>query len=318
MTLFSSILKQGRSINGLTQQTLLDKLVEYSESFATLNLTTLSRWERGITTPSPKRQSLIARCLDIDEEKILKHRSDCPSAHPIKTNAREVCERSYHQPYYDLDDILHVKVLTESEKIEDYKNAINHYVNKYLKAEIEMPSSVVNSTLIYSTSSQLIGHMIAGVVDYNDYLKCKSHNTQLKDLVQLIKPFDTMKSDREYTLVIPCSHAMDARARAHMLLYIYDTLIKNRNIRNLVRTCTSRIYFPIYCNDLNAKVIGVGMPIESFNGVKWRNKRYSYTLLDIDAADVTSNKGIKYCSECKINFDAPITSEILNYQSLLN
>ncbi|EHV5551073.1 helix-turn-helix transcriptional regulator [Vibrio vulnificus] len=64
--MFGEYLKQTREQLGLTQTELVTKLNLADEEFLSLDGVTLSRWERGKTTPSLSKCIRILRCLKLD------------------------------------------------------------------------------------------------------------------------------------------------------------------------------------------------------------------------------------------------------------
>jgi transcriptional regulator with XRE-family HTH domain len=58
---FGEYIKICRRKFGLTQQDLVEKLYSYDESFESLNEATLSRWERGLASPSSQKEVMIAK-----------------------------------------------------------------------------------------------------------------------------------------------------------------------------------------------------------------------------------------------------------------
>ena len=61
MSVFANYLKRLRSNRGLTQQQVIDYLSENDTSFRSLDITTYSRWERGVTTPKISKQILVEK-----------------------------------------------------------------------------------------------------------------------------------------------------------------------------------------------------------------------------------------------------------------
>ena len=72
MNTISALLSEYRKYQNLTQQSLVDELLHYSDEFKSLNTVTLSRWETGTTSPSLKKKRILlkfitaTRCKDDD------------------------------------------------------------------------------------------------------------------------------------------------------------------------------------------------------------------------------------------------------------
>lgn len=68
----SRLLSEYRKLHNLTQQSLVDELVRYSDDLKSLNTVTLSRWETETTTPSVKKKKILlkfitaTRCMEND------------------------------------------------------------------------------------------------------------------------------------------------------------------------------------------------------------------------------------------------------------
>lgn len=58
---FHDYLRTCREEQSITQAELVDELMKYDECFKSLDATTLSRWERGVSKPSLSKQTSIAR-----------------------------------------------------------------------------------------------------------------------------------------------------------------------------------------------------------------------------------------------------------------
>ncbi|MGR6778155.1 helix-turn-helix domain-containing protein [Moritella viscosa] len=66
MRVFSSFLRKIRTEHDLSQEDLRALLNERSHSFNSLDTISISRWERGINTPSLTKQSEIAEIFGDD------------------------------------------------------------------------------------------------------------------------------------------------------------------------------------------------------------------------------------------------------------
>ena len=64
--MFGQILKEIRKKNNLTQKDMAALLANCSEEFGQLDLVTISRWERGVTSPNDVKAVRILRCLKED------------------------------------------------------------------------------------------------------------------------------------------------------------------------------------------------------------------------------------------------------------
>lgn len=66
MNIFGKLLKDIRIFNNYTQKDLAAKLSIESEEFSQIDLVTISRWERGMTSPNNAKALRVLRCLTKD------------------------------------------------------------------------------------------------------------------------------------------------------------------------------------------------------------------------------------------------------------
>ncbi|WP_070969499.1 helix-turn-helix domain-containing protein [Vibrio sonorensis] len=77
---FSTVLKSFRQENAITQSKMVELLQNSCESLVKLDMVTLSRWERGVTLPSRKRQNDVLQVLGYSLSEILQfERRSCLS-----------------------------------------------------------------------------------------------------------------------------------------------------------------------------------------------------------------------------------------------
>ncbi|CAH1534416.1 putative HTH cro/C1-type domain-containing protein [Vibrio owensii] len=74
--MFSKILKTLRKEKGFTQKELAANLSLASVEFESIDVVTISRWERGVTAPTKAKAIRILRCITTDVRQYLKHISD--------------------------------------------------------------------------------------------------------------------------------------------------------------------------------------------------------------------------------------------------
>lgn len=77
--MFGEILKEVRERNNLTQKDLALKLANANEEFRQLDLVTISRWERGTTSPNNAKAIRVLRSLNEDLSLFLKYLSQSQS-----------------------------------------------------------------------------------------------------------------------------------------------------------------------------------------------------------------------------------------------
>lgn len=89
--MFSKILKTLRKEKGYTQKELAANLSLASVEFESIDVVTISRWERGITAPTKAKAIRILRCITTDVQQYLKHIKD--------ENESKAFERFLNQVY---------------------------------------------------------------------------------------------------------------------------------------------------------------------------------------------------------------------------
>lgn len=70
--MFGNLIKSIRRDNGYTQKELVTKLQLASNEFSNVDYVTVSRWERGVTTPNPAKAIRILRCFILDVMPFIK------------------------------------------------------------------------------------------------------------------------------------------------------------------------------------------------------------------------------------------------------
>lgn len=78
--MFGELLKEFRIVNGYTQKDLAIKLANKSDEFQQIDFVTISRWERGITSPNNAKALRVLGCLIMDVQPFLKSLYDYSSS----------------------------------------------------------------------------------------------------------------------------------------------------------------------------------------------------------------------------------------------
>lgn len=92
--MFGQFLKDIRKLNDYTQKDVALKLASKSPEFSQIDLVTISRWERGITSPSNAKAIRVLRCLTKDLTPYLKYLSE--SAEVSSERLNDFISEHYH------------------------------------------------------------------------------------------------------------------------------------------------------------------------------------------------------------------------------
>jgi len=177
MHIIGELLYQYRSIHGITQQELAEKLSIYESTyFAALNSVTLSRWETGTTEPSLRKKRILLHFLSsqgcFDEEgecyRMIRSRYEA-----LSELLGDVFSKNYQYlignlPRWDMSSCK-IEHLVESREqksylshIVDIERATN--VPGYYQADVEkMIPWVAHSSsfcVIHSCGNQMLGHFM--------------------------------------------------------------------------------------------------------------------------------------------------------------
>ncbi|MGR5446947.1 helix-turn-helix domain-containing protein [Vibrio jasicida] len=126
--MFGDIIRSFRKQNGLSQLNFVNSLQKSSENFNNLDVVTLSRWERGATTPHLNRQNEILDILGVDVFDVWRESHGTPPL-PAFTS------RLSSHGYFDDSDVEQVEILVINSTNVSLLDDISNYVNVILDFE---------------------------------------------------------------------------------------------------------------------------------------------------------------------------------------
>lgn len=280
---FSRYLLHVRTKHNLTQREIVDFLIEGDNSFERLDITTYSRWERGVTEPKLTKQILIARIFRDDITLLI---DSMLSEKDAKTEVMREFLGFIDDPYWVEEPRL--SSLIEN-NCPTTRARILAFHQNYLKAEIASDLlSNEDVTLVTRKDSEghLLGHFLYTFVPVNlpddDYEPKHLHQQKLESK-------STVSDAINFYFISGFSSIPDFRLDT--LLTIID-LIKNYPvIKNVVINCHNQRNYNAYETHTENEIIGKGK-IVNRGGIKLFGKRYSYVRLKIRAESILSTKAI--------------------------
>lgn len=171
--MFGKIIRTFRVNNGLSQTNFVDAVQKSNSNFNSLDVVTLSRWERGVTTPHLKRQNEL---LDLVGVNIF----DVWEANDSQTVLTGLTNKFNNNGYIDMDMYVQTQVTTINSnnsfflgKIKKLIDVIFEYEDNVLLSNLEnlglsrkaIIEKIINQysgelTLV-TVNGQLIGHLLS-------------------------------------------------------------------------------------------------------------------------------------------------------------
>lgn len=300
---FAHFLEKIRKEQELTQQEMLELLVEADKTLSGLDLTTFSRWERGITTPKLAKQLLIARVLGADVAPLI----DPEAKAPVKRvdNFEQVRSRTLNPYSSDSSRFMtfHYESLTdEPELCQKLKVFHTDYLGMNI-AFSDFQSCNLTLDIFIDESGKLVGHLLYGYLETSKLdSQCVPDNLSE---CQFIHPQE--HKDVNLTLYIVSAYSSLASPRMVIILMILDKLRQNINIKDLQVNCHDQEGYSLYESNAECELISKGDPIP-FGGVKVYGRHYRYVRIKTNAESVLASKVVSDI--------VPFTSEYI--ESLLS
>ncbi|CAH7407389.1 Transcriptional regulator [Vibrio chagasii] len=300
---FSHFLKDLRDSQDLTQQDVIDKLISADIAFEKLDLTTYSRWERGVTAPKLEKQLLIARVMGADVAQLI----DPEAKAPIKkmNNFKQVRSRTLNPYSSDSNKFTtyHYESLTDEPELcqklkafhVDYLGmniGLSDFQNRHLMLEI-----------FVDELGKLVGHLLYGYLD-TSALPSQYVPDKLSECHFIVPQED---QDTNLTMYIISAYSSLASPRMAIILMILDMLRQNINIKDLQVNCHDQEGYSLYESNSDCELINKGESLP-FGGVKVYGKHFRYVRIKVNAESILASKVVSDI--------VPFTSEYI--QSLLD
>ncbi|WP_286300053.1 helix-turn-helix domain-containing protein [Vibrio apostichopi] len=284
---FARYLQNMRKEQNLTQQEVLEFLVKSNTIFTKLDLTTLSRWERGVTVPKLTKQLLVARCFGTDvaqlidpiknisvkKKKILSHASD-RTLNPYSSKSTSFSMRHYSS----LDD--------ENELCELLQVFHFDYLGIDIDIDMLKKRNLLINTFIDQTDN-LIGHLLYG------FVPSKTEESQLNpnNLSECTLIAQNIPEEEPINMYLISGYSFLSTPRMVIILNVINILRKNTAIKYLYVNCHNQFFFDLYSSNVEFDVVSKGNLVP-FGGVKLFGKHYSYVQLKLNAHDILASKVI--------------------------
>ena len=300
---FAHFLEQARKDLALTQQEMLELLIEADPTLSKLDLTTFRRWERGVTTPKLAKQLLIARSMGADVALLIDPEVKAPIK---KVNHFEKIQSRVHDPYNSDSNnfkTFHYESLTDEPEL---CNKLSVFHNDYLGMKMNL-SEFNNRNLMLEIfvdgTGKLVGHLLHGYLDTST-LPSQCVPDKLSDC-QFVIPEDHQSTN--LTMYIVSAFCSIAQPRMVMILMILNRLRQHTNIKDLQVNCHDQEGFSLYESNAECEIITKGEAIQ-FGGIKVFGKHFRYVRIKTNPENILSSKVVSDI--------VPFTNEYID--SLLN
>ena len=301
--MFGQYLRQTREELGLTQTELMTKLNLADEEFLSLDVVTLSRWERQKTKPTLSKCIRILRCLKTDLSDFFALLPN-PNEHELfddiarirfHSHLSKLSSSGYDAPEQTRASKLIERPLLMHDSDEMWNNLISLYeqlgytpphlldVNLY---DYQKKKQAICKKFISSENEEMMGHSISFIFPL-DYFESTIRGKAFSiDLTQSL-------SYKETSRLAGCNYnrfSSNYEVFQCMLASQFKNLIKHSNVHRYYHFNAITDFDPFF-EKLGFEKIAVD--IESkFGGVKIGNKRFERCLYDIDSDKILSRPEI--------------------------
>lgn len=303
MKVFSSFLRKIRSEHDLSQEGLRALLNDKSHSFDSLDTISISRWERGINTPSLTKQAEIAEIFGDSLFNIYRSDTDfvAECMHSIQFSVGDKNDKTTH-PYYQ-DEQYHTECIdTEHVNFERFlKLCLMYEGNPRLLPTHQQTSSaevLKQLTLIsaFCNASQLVGHCLFCKVNSKALFEFMNNTIGILDLLNVVK------QDRVNVLVVFSSFGVSAQIDNHMMSIYLNQLAMDDTIEYLsFSTCDSK---------LKQKLMQMKIPMFKVKPIEHQAKMIQNYSFIMSRSEVMANRNMLMLSVITTQCMQPKTIEI--------
>ncbi|WP_372384021.1 helix-turn-helix domain-containing protein [Vibrio sp. BS-M-Sm-2] len=291
---FSEYLQNIRASKGVTQQEVLDFLIEGNDVFSKLDLTTYSRWERGVTKPKLSKQILAARLLGSDIMELLD----------IETNNSKIEANllayviSKSRNHYTQDskefEMNHYESLAEQTELsEQLETFHSDYLNINFNSEIIQKSQLKLDTF-HDASGQLVGHLLYGFVDSNvDISLISPNNLENCPFINKEECSDKGCKGRSVSMYIVSAYSSLSATRMTILLLLLERIKETHCTRDFYVNCHDQDGFTLFDKNSDHQVINKGRIVES-GGIRLYGKNYKFLQLKLSSESLLASDLVKY------------------------
>lgn len=281
---FKHFIKSNRLKKQLSQNDLLMELARYHDSFKRLDITTISRWERGLSKPTKKRQILIARFFDATNFNL----TDGRKSQTFTFQESDVS--GYADPYSsDSSRIEVVDLKTKQDNVSGKYCALidifneNIYGQTKFKTEELINNHSVYYAIIYKSDNSILGHGILFLSKFDNSIKLESFDDMITHL------YDDCPAEDADTIFIPTYYSRHYKCENYSFFITYRCILLNKNIKRVIWCVYSRHSLDFCIEQLEARIINLHIAKDkSKRAFKVRGKMVNYALIEIDANNIAS------------------------------
>ncbi|MCG9781540.1 helix-turn-helix domain-containing protein [Vibrio brasiliensis] len=282
---FGKLLKSQRLDRGFSQNNLLKELAKYHESFSNLDINTISRWERGLSKPTKKRQILIARFFNITNFNMSQKMES------KLYSFQEADVSGYSDPYSSSTsgiEVIDLKYNRDSD-YESYCHLIDTFNdNIYLSNEIKTIDLLENSNVlhsfIYKSKYSILGHCIIAVSNLAKILTLNG----LDDLFSYLYKSDEL-CDTDDTVFVPTYYSRNYKCENFSIFHVCQIILQNKNIKRAVICIHSKHSLEFFLDQLDARIIkAIPSSTNHSRSFKIRGKLIDYAFIEVDAINAAS------------------------------
>jgi len=285
MRVFSSFLRKMRTEHDLSQEDLRALLNERSHSFNSLDTISISRWERGINTPSLTKQSEIAEIFGDDLFNIYSSNADFveESLSFIQLSSCVKNDKVTH-PYYKNEQYYTQSMQPDDANFESMLELCLMYEgNPRLfptRQKITTTESLKPLTLVsaFCSLNQLVGHCLFCKVTTKALFEFMNSSIGILELLNI------EKQDRANVLVVLSSFGVSPQIDNHMMSVYLNQLATDKTMEYLsFSTCDSK---------LKQKLMQMKIPMFKVKPIEHKSKIIQNYSFIMSRSEVMANRNM--------------------------
>lgn len=280
---FSQYLQDMRNNNNFTQQQVIDHLLGVDIAFAKLDITTYSRWERGITAPKLAKQLMVVRAFGGDITELMPAATD---------NSKSVLEsesgiNDIDAPYA-IGEKLVANTLSPSAASSQLISRILSFTKHYLGLEVSQ-ELLANPNIMLSTITDETGYLLAHAL--YSFVPIDTPDDKLEPACNKDFPFTTLENSQGQALSLYAISAYSSlpSTRLAQLMNILYIMKKNPEVKYFIFNCHKHSAYSLYEAYTEVEILSKGERVNK-GGVKIFGKSYRYVRVKITAESLLASK----------------------------
>lgn len=197
--MFGDIIRSFRVNNGLSQTNFVDAVQRSNDSFNNLDVVTLSRWERGVTTPHLTRQHELLDLIGVNIFDVWE---------PNEKNLDNIKNKLNNNGYIDMNEFVITEMITVNSSNLHLLSNVNNIIDvifecedNFIFSEMEMldlsRQSIIEKIIhqyggeltLVTVNGQLVGHLLSSSLSIIGGL-LSEHSIDMKDDGHLVVSFN--------------------------------------------------------------------------------------------------------------------------------